>query len=127
MRKIINSTYVSLDGVIGWIPEIGEEKQQYASDLLFSCDTLLMGRKTYEKLRADMAEHGGVPRGVRRPDEHSAQIRDLVDPGPSGVERQTPPPVSPIHRRGRRTARSVVRIREARLSVLINCAHAIRP
>src|SRR5688572_13711828 len=54
MRRIINSTYISLDGVI-------EQPQTWPSggvaddsaytiqrDLLFSCDAVLMGRRTYE-------------------------------------------------------------------------------
>jgi dihydrofolate reductase len=54
MRRIINSTYISLDGVI-------EDPQDWPSggvaddsaytiqrDLLFSCDAVLMGRRTYE-------------------------------------------------------------------------------
>ncbi|GGV26546.1 pyrimidine reductase [Actinomadura cremea] len=53
MRKIINSTYVSLDGVIEdphlWtMPFFGEEAAAYGRELLFSCDALLLGRATYE-------------------------------------------------------------------------------
>jgi dihydrofolate reductase len=55
MRKIINSTYVSLDGLVGdphlW-PSRGrpgdERSDQIQSDLLFSCDAMLMGRRTYD-------------------------------------------------------------------------------
>lgn len=51
MRKIINSTYISLDGVIAnpqnW-HAFNDEAAEYAYGLLFSCDALLMGRKTYE-------------------------------------------------------------------------------
>ncbi|RSN68493.1 MULTISPECIES: dihydrofolate reductase family protein [Actinomadura] len=52
MRKIINSTYVTLDGVIAdpqiWTaPYFGEEAGAYGSELLFSCDALLAGRETY--------------------------------------------------------------------------------
>src|SRR5690606_6869427 len=53
MRKIINSTYVSLDGVIenpqNWTSAyFQEEAAAYAQDLLFSCGALLMGRRTYD-------------------------------------------------------------------------------
>ncbi|MFI0351790.1 dihydrofolate reductase family protein [Actinomadura sp. 9N407] len=53
MRKIINSTYISLDGVIEdpqlWTSDyFNEEAQVYARDLLFSCDALIAGRTTYE-------------------------------------------------------------------------------
>ncbi|HEX2316933.1 MAG TPA: dihydrofolate reductase family protein [Thermomonospora sp.] len=57
MRKIINSTYVSLDGVIEnphlWTMEFfNEEAQRFSYDQLFSCDALLMGRRTYEGFAA---------------------------------------------------------------------------
>lgn len=53
MRKIINSTYISLDGVIenpqNWTSDhFQEEAASYAHDLLFSCDALIMGRRTYD-------------------------------------------------------------------------------
>ncbi|WP_131741688.1 dihydrofolate reductase family protein [Actinomadura roseirufa] len=53
MRKIINSTYISLDGVIenpqDWTSAyFREEAADHARDLLFSCDALLMGRRTYD-------------------------------------------------------------------------------
>ena len=55
MRKIINSTYISLDGVIEvpheW-PTIerpsDDRGDQVQSDLLMACDAVLMGRRTYE-------------------------------------------------------------------------------
>ncbi|WP_433333293.1 dihydrofolate reductase family protein [Spirillospora sp. CA-294931] len=50
MRKIINSTYISLDGVIenpqNW-HVFDDECAEYAQNLLFSCDALLSGRETY--------------------------------------------------------------------------------
>lgn len=57
MRKIINSTYVSLDGVISnpqiWTaPYFQEEAGEFASDQLFACDALIMGRRTYEGFAA---------------------------------------------------------------------------
>lgn len=53
MRKIINSTYVSLDGVVEkpqhWTPAyFGDEAAAYARELLFSCGALLMGRRTFD-------------------------------------------------------------------------------
>jgi len=56
MKKIIVSTYVTLDGVIQPIdwsaehpdPAAAEERGKYARDLIFEADTLLMGRETYE-------------------------------------------------------------------------------
>lgn len=52
MRKVIVSTYVSLDGVIqplDWsFGSRNEERGKYARDLLFSADVLLLGRETYQ-------------------------------------------------------------------------------
>ncbi len=53
MRRIINSTYVSLDGVIELLDRwhfgyIDTTFDQAAWDLLSTCDALLMGRRTYE-------------------------------------------------------------------------------
>jgi dihydrofolate reductase len=54
MGKIINSTYITLDGVIenpqDW-PSLGsftESGNKIQSDLLFSCSAVLMGRRTYD-------------------------------------------------------------------------------
>jgi dihydrofolate reductase len=54
MGKIVNSTYVTLDGVIqnpqDW-PSVGgfsEEGNQVQNELLERCDAVLMGRHTYE-------------------------------------------------------------------------------
>jgi dihydrofolate reductase len=54
MRRIINSTYISADGVIErphmW-PSSGSDGGvggKVQADLVLSCDTLLMGRRTYE-------------------------------------------------------------------------------
>ena len=56
MRKIIVSTYMTLDGVIqplDWSlssqdPASAEERGKYAHDLLFEADALLLGRETYQ-------------------------------------------------------------------------------
>jgi dihydrofolate reductase len=57
MRKLIESTHVSLGGEIGsignWVfPYLDEEHQDYANRLLFAADALLLGRLTYEGLSA---------------------------------------------------------------------------
>jgi dihydrofolate reductase len=58
MRRIINSTYVSVDGVIqnpqNWPSTPGDEATSYRiqNDLLSACDVLLMGRHTYESFAA---------------------------------------------------------------------------
>jgi dihydrofolate reductase len=53
MGKIINSTFVSLDGVINHMPAwhfgfTDEEHDQINQELLLEAEALLMGRKTYE-------------------------------------------------------------------------------
>lgn len=53
MRRVINSTYMSLDGVVQR-PELwtfdyrSEDAARYSHDLLFGSDALLMGRHTYD-------------------------------------------------------------------------------
>ncbi|WP_218021384.1 dihydrofolate reductase family protein [Nocardia crassostreae] len=52
MRKLIESTFVTTDGVVGephkWGgPYWDDEHTAYASDLLFASDALLLGRETY--------------------------------------------------------------------------------
>ena len=53
MRKLVESTFVSLDGVISnpqeWSPPYWDDEHlRYARKLLFSADALLLGRATYE-------------------------------------------------------------------------------
>ena len=53
MGKLVESTFVSLDGVIenpqNWSPPYwDDEHHAYASKLLYDADALLLGRKTYE-------------------------------------------------------------------------------
>jgi dihydrofolate reductase len=63
VRKLIESTFVSLGGVIGdpqvWgPPHIDAEHGAYASELLFGADALLLGRRTYEGLSAAYPQMG---------------------------------------------------------------------
>jgi len=67
MRKIINATYITLDGVIEgphlW-PSLGprdERWEQIQTDLLLSCGTLLMGRRTYEGFAPVWQTRSGDP------------------------------------------------------------------
>ncbi len=53
MRKLVESTFVTLGGVISAPQEWGApywdgQHAQYARDLLWSADALLLGRQTYE-------------------------------------------------------------------------------
>ena len=64
MRKLVESTFVTLDGVIGdpqvWgMPYWDDEHNEYARRLLFSADALLLGRKTYEGFAQAWPERAG--------------------------------------------------------------------
>ncbi|MBC6462232.1 dihydrofolate reductase family protein [Actinomadura sp. HBU206391] len=66
MRKIIATTYTTLDGFIDnphlWSMKYSnEEAQAYAVDLLFGSDALLLGRVTYEGMAAAWPSMGGNP------------------------------------------------------------------
>jgi len=64
MRKLIESTLVSLDGVIEapdrWSP-FDEEATQLATEDLGNYDAFVMGRVTYERFRANWAPVSGSP------------------------------------------------------------------
>jgi dihydrofolate reductase len=66
MRKIINSTYITLDGVIenpqDW-PSLGADEASYEiqSRLLLSCDVMIMGRRTYEGFAPVWSARSGDP------------------------------------------------------------------
>jgi dihydrofolate reductase len=76
MRKLIESTFVTLGGDVGapqdWGPPylFGDEPGEYSRELLFGADALLLGRKTYEGLsaayQAMAAEPGPVSDFVER-------------------------------------------------------------
>jgi dihydrofolate reductase len=68
MRKIVNSTYISLDGVVdhveGWPPvhnEDGERRDAIQQELLESCEILIMGRRTYEGFAPAWSARSGDP------------------------------------------------------------------
>jgi dihydrofolate reductase len=68
MRKIINATYITLDGVVEnphlW-PAVkkgnDERSLSIQTDLLKDCDTILMGRKTYEVFAPAWQSRAGDP------------------------------------------------------------------
>jgi dihydrofolate reductase len=66
MRKLVESTFVTLDGVIenpqSWSPPYwNDEHAGYASKLLFAADELLLGRKTYEAFAQAWPQRSGDP------------------------------------------------------------------
>ena len=75
MRKIIESTLVSLDGVFGdphiWATEyFDQEAETYALELLSTADAMLMGRRTYEFFAAafphQTGEYGARINSIRK-------------------------------------------------------------
>ena len=65
MRKIVVSMFVTLDGVMEapnqWSFQFGsKEQQQYKFDELFACDTLLLGRVTYQGFAAAWPNMSGT-------------------------------------------------------------------
>lgn len=74
MRKLLESTFVTLDGVISdpqnWGPPYwDDEHNAYAGKLLFAADALLLGRVTYEGFAQAWAARSG--------DEYTDRINSM--------------------------------------------------
>lgn len=80
MRKIINSTYISVDGVVEgphlW-PSLGRPRDErfgeIQTELLLACDAVLMGRRTYDVFAPAWSARGGDPLS-----DHMNTIRKYV-------------------------------------------------
>lgn len=75
MRKLVESTFVSLDGVIenpqNWSPPYwDDEHSAYARKLLWDADALLLGRKTYEAFAQAWPSRAGA-------DDYTDRINEL--------------------------------------------------
>jgi dihydrofolate reductase len=122
MRKIINSTYISLDGVVERPHEWpstgarGSRGDEIQAELLFDCDALLMGRRTYE---------GFAPVWPTRSDPYSDHINSmpkyvvsstLTDPQWSNTSVISGDPVAEIRRLKAARGKSIVQYGFGRLS-----------
>jgi dihydrofolate reductase len=67
MRKLIESTFISLDGdisheLMNWAPPYwDDEHHEYEGKLLFSADALVLGRETYDAFSVSWPQRSGDP------------------------------------------------------------------
>jgi dihydrofolate reductase len=88
MRQLINSTYLTLDGAIEdphlWPPLRGgtaDEGGRIQTDLLASCDIVLMGRRTYDGFAPAWTARSGDPYSDRINAMRKVVVsRTLTDP-----------------------------------------------
>ena len=102
VRPLINSTFVSLDGVVNHMEKwhfdyIDEETDAFALTQLRDAEAMLMGQGHLRRLRRSLA---ATRRGVRRAAQPHAQVRRLNDTDPARLGRDRRPRRRP---RGRRT------------------------
>ena len=79
MGKIVNSTFVSIDGVINHMEAwhfayVGDEPDQIALEQLQASEALLMGRNTYDVYASAWPNRAQVERDLR-------EVRAQVLPG----------------------------------------------
>jgi dihydrofolate reductase len=105
MRKIVNSTYATLDGFIDdpqdWsMPYTDQEALAYALEMTTAADALLLGRTTYEGMAQAWPQMGGNPFSdhvnsitkyavASKPVDTSAWNPTVVIPGDDLVSRVT--------------------------------------
>jgi dihydrofolate reductase len=88
MRKIVNATYMTLDGDItnmqDWhLPFFGDEAEVAAGDQLFASDALIMGRATYDGFSQAWPQRAGVDQFADRINTMKKYVvsSSLKDPG----------------------------------------------
>jgi dihydrofolate reductase len=88
MRQLINSTFITLDGVIEnphlWPPlkaGTSGEGDRIQTDLLEACDIVLMGRRTYDSFAPAWSARSGDPYSDRINTMRKVVVsRSLTDP-----------------------------------------------
>jgi dihydrofolate reductase len=94
MRQLINSSYITLDGVVEaphlWPPLAGGssgEGGQIQTDLLAGCDIVLMGRHTYDGFAPAWSARSGDPYSDRINTMRKVVVsRTLTDPAWANTE-----------------------------------------
>jgi dihydrofolate reductase len=86
MGKLVESTFMSLDGVISnpqeWSPPYWDEEHAgYAQKLFYAADAMLLGRKTYEGFKQAWPERAGT-----------SEFADRFNEVPKYVASRTLPP-----------------------------------
>ena len=97
MRKLIESTFVTLDGVIEnpqvWGPPYWDDEHGgYATTLLARADALLLGRATYDGfVQAWPGREGEYADRINAMPKHVARTRSPRRPGTRSCSRATRP------------------------------------
>ncbi len=123
MRKIINSTYISLEGVVErpheW-PSVGDrgtKGDEIQAELLLACDALLMGRRTYEGFAPVWPTRSGDPVSDRINSMKKYVVSsNLTDPEWANTSVISGNPVDEIRRLKEAPGRDIVQYGFGRLS-----------